>query len=158
GLPDETRLFERPKRERDGRLRDPGPPRDLRARDRRAGPNRLQHRPLVEVLEQRRNGGGSRRRWHLVLDPNPTRPQNGDSLDFAPPSGRVAFVNFTNSPRPSRMPETARESGASSRRRFRMRRLATAALVVAVLALAAAFAAVASNASSDRVAATKLTV
>jgi multiple sugar transport system substrate-binding protein len=39
-----------------------------------------------------------------------------------------------------------------------MRRLVTAALVAAVLALAAAFAAVASNASSEKVAATKLTV
>jgi len=58
GLADEPRVEERPERERHGRLRDPGPARDLRARDRGARADRLEHRPHVEVLEERRKGRG----------------------------------------------------------------------------------------------------
>src|SRR6185503_18774503 len=50
-LTDETRVLERAQGQRDGRLRDPDPSGDLGARDGRAGPNRFQHGPLVEMLE-----------------------------------------------------------------------------------------------------------
>ena len=55
-LPDERGMQKGAKRDRDGRLGDPGSPRDLGPRDRRAGPDRLEDGTLVEVL---RGGAGS---------------------------------------------------------------------------------------------------
>ena len=56
-LADEARVEQRLERERHRRLRDAGAPRDLGARDRRARADRLEHRPLVQVLEERRERG-----------------------------------------------------------------------------------------------------
>jgi hypothetical protein len=50
-LADEARVEKRLQGERDRRLRDPGAARDLGARDRRAGADRVEHRSLVEILE-----------------------------------------------------------------------------------------------------------
>ena len=52
-LAHEPGLEQRLERERDGRLRDADPARDLRARDRRAAADRLEDRALVQILEQR---------------------------------------------------------------------------------------------------------
>ena len=46
--------------DRDRRLRDPGSARDLGARDRRTGPDRLEDGLLVQVLEQGRGRGPGR--------------------------------------------------------------------------------------------------
>ena len=59
GLADEAGVDERLERERDGRLRDPGPARDLGPRDRRARADRLEHRALVQVLEERGERGAA---------------------------------------------------------------------------------------------------
>ena len=56
GLAHEPAIDERLQRQGDGRLRDPRPPRDLRARDRRAGADRLEHLSLVDLLQQPGNG------------------------------------------------------------------------------------------------------
>jgi hypothetical protein len=53
-LTHEPGVEQRAQRQRDGRLRDPGTARDLRPRDRRAGPDRVQDGALVHVLQQRR--------------------------------------------------------------------------------------------------------
>ena len=55
-LADEARLEERLERERDGRLGDSRAAGDLGARDGRPGADRLEHGPLVHVLEKRREG------------------------------------------------------------------------------------------------------
>ena len=55
-LAHEPRLEQRLERKRHGRLRDPDPPRDLGTRDRRGCADRLEHRPLVHVLQERRCG------------------------------------------------------------------------------------------------------
>ena len=81
GLAHEAGVEERLQRQRDGRLRDPDPPRDLGPRDRRPGADRLQHGALVEVLQQRRRGAGSARSWHLVRNPNQKRRKTA-RLDF----------------------------------------------------------------------------
>ena len=57
-LADEARLEERLERQRDRGLRDARAPGDLGARDGRAGADRLEHGPLVQVLEERRERGG----------------------------------------------------------------------------------------------------
>jgi hypothetical protein len=44
-------ILERAKRQRDRRLRNAHPTRDLRPRDRRPGSNRLEHGPFVEMLQ-----------------------------------------------------------------------------------------------------------
>ena len=67
GLLHEPRVEERLQRERDRRLGDAGAPRDLGARDRRAGPDRLEHGALVQVLEQRRDRSGARHRGQSNL-------------------------------------------------------------------------------------------
>ena len=68
-LADERRVEEGLQRDRDRRLGDAGPSRDLGARDGRAGADRLEHGALVEVLEQRRDGGGAAGvRGHRVRD------------------------------------------------------------------------------------------
>ena len=80
GLLHESRVEQRLQRERDGRLRDAGAARDLGPGDRCAGPDRLEHRALVQILEQRRYRGGVRRIWSrtlLVLPDNPSK------LDFS---------------------------------------------------------------------------
>src|SRR5262249_18418115 len=64
-LTDQARSEQRLQRKRDGRLRDAGSARDLRAGYRRLGPDRLEHRSLVQILEQ---GRRSARRRHLVRD------------------------------------------------------------------------------------------
>ena len=70
-LADEAGVDERLERERDGRLRDAGAPRDLGAGDRRPGADRLEHGALVQVLEERRERGGRERsRRHLGWNPN----------------------------------------------------------------------------------------
>ena len=56
GLADEPCLEQRSEGERDRRLRDPGPPRDLRPRDRRSASDRLEHGLLVQALQQGRRG------------------------------------------------------------------------------------------------------
>ena len=61
GLADEAGLEQRLEREGDGRLGDPRPPRDLRARDRRRAADRLEDGALVQVLEER----GDRRPGHV---------------------------------------------------------------------------------------------
>src|SRR4051794_28883482 len=55
-LAHEPGFEQRAERDRDGRLRDPRAPRDLRAGDRRAGADRLEHGALVEVAQHRRRG------------------------------------------------------------------------------------------------------
>ena len=55
GLVHEARLAQRFQRKRDRRLRDPGPPGDLSARDRRARTDRLEHLAFVDSLEQARH-------------------------------------------------------------------------------------------------------
>src|SRR2546426_532606 len=55
GLAYEPRLEQRLQGERDRRLRDADPARDLRPRDRRGTAYRLEDGTLVEVLEQRRS-------------------------------------------------------------------------------------------------------
>ena len=66
-LSHEPGLDQRAERERDGRLRDPGPPRDLGARDRSQVAHELEHRLLVEALEERRRRRTVRSRFgHLV--------------------------------------------------------------------------------------------
>ena len=71
-LADEAGVDERLEGERDGRLRDAGATRDLRTRDRRAGADRLEHRALVQVLEERRERGDGRvrSRRHLGWNVN----------------------------------------------------------------------------------------
>ena len=61
GLLHQSRLEERLQRERDRRLRDAGAARDLGPRDGRSVADRLEHRALVQVLQQRRDCGGA---WH----------------------------------------------------------------------------------------------
>ena len=56
-LADEAGVEQRLERERHRRLRDAGAPRDLGAGDGRTRADRLEHRPLVQVLEERRQGG-----------------------------------------------------------------------------------------------------
>ena len=70
GLAHETRLEQRLQRERDGRLRDPGPARDLGPRDRRIGAHGLEHGALIQPLEQRRSCAVQRVIRHLVKNPN----------------------------------------------------------------------------------------
>ena len=71
-LAHESGVEQRLQRERDGRLGDPGAAGDLRPRDRRACADRLEYRPLVELLQERRDRRASRRRarGHLVNDLN----------------------------------------------------------------------------------------
>ena len=57
-LAHEPRADQRLERERHRRLRDSRAPRDLGSRDRRPGADRLEHRALVHVLEERRDRGG----------------------------------------------------------------------------------------------------
>ena len=69
-LADEPCLEQRLQRERDGGLRDARPARDLGSGDGRAVADRLQHGPLVEVLEQGRDraaGAGAAR--HVSQQP-----------------------------------------------------------------------------------------
>jgi hypothetical protein len=67
-LADEIGLEKRLEGERDRRLRDPRTPGDLGPRDRSSGADRVEHRALVEVTEQR--GGRSTVWGHLVKDIN----------------------------------------------------------------------------------------
>ena len=66
GLAHEPGIEERLQRQRHGRLRDFGTPRDLRPRDGRAEAYRLEDGALVEPPEKRRNGAIG----HLVNDSN----------------------------------------------------------------------------------------
>src|SRR5439155_19201886 len=52
GLADESRVEQRPERERDRRFRDAHPPRDLRTRDRRVAADGVEHGALVEALQE----------------------------------------------------------------------------------------------------------
>ena len=74
GLADEPGLEQRLERQRDGRLRDPDPTRDLGAGDRRLGSQGLEHGTLVQVLEERRRRAGSWFSHHLVRNPNGKLP------------------------------------------------------------------------------------
>ena len=58
GLAHQPGLEQRLERHRHRRLGDPDAARDLRARDRRAGADRVEHRALVEVAQQRRGAPG----------------------------------------------------------------------------------------------------
>ena len=71
-LAHEPGVDQRLQRQRDRRLRDAGPPRDLGPGDRSSGTDGLQHGALVEVLEQRRRGSGGLRSdfRHLVKEVN----------------------------------------------------------------------------------------
>ncbi len=75
-LAHEARVEERPKRERDRRLRDSDAARDLGAGDRRARANGFEDAALVQVLEQRRRRPlNFARIHHLVRNPNEDRPR-----------------------------------------------------------------------------------
>ena len=92
GLADEPGIEERLQRQRDGRLRDSGTPRDLRPRDGRAEAYRLEDGALVESPEKRRNGAIG----HLVNDSNAQpRRCTVDSLGKA--CRKSLFVKFSNS-------------------------------------------------------------
>ena len=69
-LSHEPGLHQRAERERDGRLRDPGAPRDLCARNGSQVAHELEHGLLVEALEERRRGRSRSGRFgHLVKKP-----------------------------------------------------------------------------------------
>ena len=97
-LADEPRAEERLQCKRHRGLRDPGAPRDLRAGDRCTGADRVEYRPLVHVLQQRRNRRAARfaGSCHLGWNPNEKARISAGRLTATPEDPRLAFVKFPN--------------------------------------------------------------
>ena len=130
GLAHEAGVEQRLERERDGRLRDPRPARDLGARDRRAGADRVEHGALVQVLQERRDCGAAGHRGRNFTRICRRMGKFAGTLTSSATRCRVASVNLTNrSPEPISSPAT---------RGGQMKRVATAVILLASLVLGTA--------------------